>query len=140
MLLLVSCAPTLDNPSRFLEDQGDGCPDVQRDILWQRCALAGCHTTDDPTGGLELLTADVGLRLVDVDSTTCAGRKLIDSDAPEESFLLEMLSADPRCGGDSVEGMPLTGATLTPTELACVQGWVDDLIAARRASATSVAP
>jgi hypothetical protein len=132
--LVAGCTPELSNPDRFLSDSGAVCPDVQREILWQRCALDGCHGTDESTGGLEFLTADVHTRLVGVPANTCVGRVLIDPDAPEESFLLERLSEDPRCNGDEIERMPLTGAVLSPEELACVREWVEGLAAAHRAS------
>lgn len=125
--LLTGCAPALDDPARFSTDAGAACENVQTEILWERCALAGCHAPGESAAGLELLSDGLADRLVGVDSTTCPGEPLIDPDDPAGSFLLMRLSDDPRCGDDEIERMPLTGVVLSDSEMRCVRDWVEQL-------------
>jgi hypothetical protein len=123
--LVAGCVPGLEDPSRF-EDFAD-CPDVQPALLWSRCALSGCHTPSDPTGGLDFLTDGLAERLVDVPSTTCPGELVVDSLDPDASFLLRRVSPDPACGDEPISRMPLIGGHLDDAELDCLRAWVHRL-------------
>jgi hypothetical protein len=123
-ILVLGCAGTLDNPSRFLRDAGaatgDGgaCPDVPTSVFAVTCATSGCHSAVDMTQGLDLQSPDVASRLVGA----CArgGGLLVDPDHPSQSVLYTKLTLAPPFGSR----MPLGKTSLDPTMLACVLGWV----------------
>jgi hypothetical protein len=119
-----ACAPGIDNPDRFLD--AAVCPtDMQAQFFSRRCGSEGCHVPYEPTGGLDFVSPDVATRLLDIEATTCDGRKLIDREHPEESFILERLSADAQCDGQPILRMPADGNHLNPSEMACVVAWVE---------------
>ncbi len=138
-LLITGCAGSLSDPDRFQSgddgagdgggadaapDPTGGCPpgtDVPTDILAARCAGSVCHDNDAPAAGLDLGSADVASRLVDV-ASGCNDLLLIDSANPGGSYLIEKLQPTPTCGSR----MPLGGA-LSDEELACVEEWVGSL-------------
>lgn len=120
---LGACAPELANEARFLD--ASVCPtQMQTQFFSTRCAMEGCHVQYEPQGGLDFVSPDLAGRLVDVQATTCAGRKLIDSENPEQSFLLARLAPDPMCGDRPVLRMPADGNHLDAAEMACVRAWV----------------
>jgi hypothetical protein len=127
---LVACAPSLSNEARFLD--ASVCPTSMQDQFFsQRCAMEGCHVQYEAQGGLDFVSPDLASRLVDVEATTCAGRRLIDSEDPEASFLLERLEPDPMCGDEAVLRMPADGNHLDADEMACVRAWVFALAGGR---------
>ncbi|MFK7989445.1 MAG: hypothetical protein AB8I08_25740 [Sandaracinaceae bacterium] len=125
-LALVACSPTLSEPERF-EDVCDF--DVREDLLIGRCSTVGCHVPFQPQAGVDFISGGLAERLVDVDSTTCAGQPLIDSANPEASFLLVRVNETPTCEGEEIDRMPLGRPHLTDRELACLAEWVSELAA-----------
>jgi len=128
-VIVSGCAPDLEDPSRFEGD--DLCDlDVQRDLLVPRCARSGCHVPEEPASGIDYLSGGLAARLVGRESITCDGRLVIDPAHPEESYLLERLSEEPRCGDSPVAPMPLDGREpLSEHERDCVARWVRSLAA-----------
>ena len=123
----IACAPGLSNPERF-ETDGSVCPlDIQQDLLIPRCGRGGCHTPFDMAGGLEVISADLGSRMINAPSTVCGGRVLIDpaADRLDQSWLLVSLGAQPQCDGNDVMREPFASAPLTEDELACLREWAD---------------
>jgi hypothetical protein len=128
---LAGCAGRLEDPSVF--QSTEVCTlDVQQDILIPRCAIDGCHAPASAQAGLDLLTGDIGARLVQVESTTCLGQMRIDPQNIEASHLWVRLSPDPHCGDEPLERMPLLGEHLTEQEMQCVREWMIDLVEAER--------
>jgi hypothetical protein len=128
---LAACPGSLDTkefPSAGATGATGGCGDVPTQLLKNRCAVAGCHTSASPQGKLDL-TADSGLtmRLVGVDSTsgTCTG-KLIDKTSPDQSLLYTKCEAMAPCGSP----MPLPSTTdkkgtpLSDAEKKCLLDWI----------------
>jgi hypothetical protein len=96
-------------------------------IFNKSCAVSFCHSNDDKAGGLDLASADVGSRLIDVapNNADCTDGKLIDSSSYKDSFLLDKLeNTKPACG----DRMPYGGEPLSSTDLACVESWVQGLV------------
>lgn len=93
-------------------------------ILGQRCGT--CHGERSPTKGLDLVSAGVGKRLVDVRSG-CMGRPyLAGSEKAEQSlFVAKMDGAVTGCGGQ----MPFGATPLSPAERACLVDWSEKAIA-----------
>ncbi len=123
LLLLASCAGGLEDPDSF---EPPRCVvrnlKVQQDILQKRCGTGGCHAAgDNPAAGLDLVSADLVSRL-SKQETTCGMVPLIDTSSPADSFLLKKLREAPPCG----ERMPPIGASLTPAEIGCVLGWIEN--------------
>lgn len=125
-LALAACSPTLSEPERF-EDACDF--DVREDLLIGRCSSEGCHVPFQPQAGVDFISGGLAERLVDVDSTTCAGQPLIDSANPEASFLLVRVNETPTCEGEEIDRMPLGRPHLTDRELTCLTQWVSELAA-----------
>lgn len=95
---------------------------IQAAIFVPSCASAGCHAATDPAASLDLASADVGSRLIEAPSATCA-RTLVVPGNPELSFLYEKMTVNaPSCG----ERMP-AGATLTAEQAECVRAWIAGL-------------
>jgi hypothetical protein len=96
----------LDFHSQLDLEEGEYC-DVGR-ILAASCAGSSCHESSDgtpPWGGVELFAPDVSERLLDVAPSypwnpECAStpRLLINSAAPEESYLLQKVERTADCG------------------------------------------
>lgn len=142
VVFTAACAGELNDPERFTgggtADAGPGavadadpsapdadsvaaCGDVHADIIVPRCAGGACHDDVGPSAGLDLLSADLGTRLIDV-ASGCNGLPLIDSADRPASYLINKLGATPTCGGS----MP-PGPLLPPADVACVIEWVEGL-------------
>ncbi len=123
---LSGCAGELANPERFLDGGAAACSpgvDVVADILGSAtCAGPGCHAADIPNVAPDLASPGVAERLIDVPTTACPDRVLIDSVNPAQSYLLESLKPSPTCGGQ----MPVGGA-LSEADIACVEEWIGSL-------------
>ena len=111
-----SCVPAPDEP--------EPCPqtstDIRRYILIPRCG--GCHGTEDPAAGLNLVQAGIEQRVVNVDADACQG-KLVVPGRPDDSLLIRKLGRDPLCG----EIMPRSGDPLSEHEVSCLRTWVESL-------------
>jgi hypothetical protein len=130
-LVVPACAGKLEgDPTAFTVTRsavpppsGSGC-DRAPEIFVEKCG--GCHDSVNRFGNLDLDSPGAELRVVDVPSsdTECASRKLVDSTAPDRSFLIEKLtSTAPECG----DPMPFAD-TLDPADIDCVIAWAMDLV------------
>ena len=84
----------------------------------------GCHTGDEPAGGLELVTGDVyaGLLLASMQRPEL---NLIDPGSPDTSYLYPKLIDDPSIVGQPMPINPLTGTgRLSEAELNDVLTWI----------------
>lgn len=115
------CAGELDNP----EDFGVCTSRRVTQIFADRCAT--CHGPTQPEAGLDLVSARVTTRLVDVLSTSrpCEGRPRIDGQGGNYHLLLDKLRPQPGCGAR----MPDQGPYLSPEDTDCIGRWVADLAA-----------
>lgn len=107
------------------------CPptvtDVQRDLIMARCATAGCHTTMDRLGGLDLESPGLGARLIDVRASSmgaCSGRTLVTiSGATVDGVFFGKLGDTATCG----TRMPPGGSRLTAQEIECLKEYMRTL-------------
>jgi hypothetical protein len=95
------------------------------------CANEGCHGVQH-RGDLDLVSPDLARRLLDKPSAVaaCAGRKVIDAASPERSLLLSLV--DParfEAHGCGVM-MPLGGRGVDAADLACLEDFVGQAVAA----------
>jgi hypothetical protein len=121
-VLLAGCAGELENPERFAN-----CPPGFVEQLFQTRCAGMCHDADTPEAGLDLVSADVQARLIDVPSGTpfCEGRVMIDSTVPADPnvhLIIDKLQETPSCGSR----MPFGAEALTTSEIECVRRWVDE--------------
>jgi hypothetical protein len=119
---LAGCLPSLDDPGVFQT----GCPagfSVDA-MLRAQCARPGCHVAGaSAAAGLDLATADAFDRMYG-QASTC-GPPLISPGGPGQSLLIAKLDGTAPCGGR----MPLGGAPLPASQVACVQEWITAEIA-----------
>jgi hypothetical protein len=122
LLACTGCPGSLDDPSRFLTDGGEGggsgCPDIPSQVFAMVCSSAGCHSTADKIQGLDLQSPNVASRLVGV----CArgGGLLIDPTNPMHSVIYEKVTIAPPFG----LRMPLNNPPLDDPTIACLLAWV----------------
>jgi len=120
MALTQGCPGTLDDPSRFAVDggEGGGCPDIPTAVFAQVCSTSGCHSATDKTQGLDLQSPEVASRVVGA----CAkgGGVLVDPTQPTQSVLYQKLTIAPPYGSR----MPLGKTPLDDATVACVLAWI----------------
>ncbi|MFP6626800.1 MAG: hypothetical protein VCA74_07080 [Deltaproteobacteria bacterium] len=94
---------------------------IQSTILTAKCATSGCH--DGVTQSPDLSSAAASYTaLMGVSSTLCSEDQtfVVAGDA-EASYLIEKLGASPTCGAL----MPITGSSLSTTEIALITAWIN---------------
>ncbi len=140
--ILAGCPGNLDNPERFDTAGGSSDPTAVPACMTTlfngtsgKCSGNLCHTAGpSPGGDLDLSSAGVGKRLIDVPAThagidmdggnvNCPSAKLVDTSNPAASWLLIKINGTQGTCGSS---MPQVG-TLTTAEKACITTWVDGL-------------
>ena len=106
------------------------CPsevnDVMRDLIVPKCATASCHSAMARAGGLDLESANLGARLINVPATSaaCAPRALVTiNGGVVDGVLFGRLIETPPCG----LRMPLGIAGLSAQEIDCLKGYVRTL-------------
>ena len=98
---------------------------VQGDVFKASCDGAGCHGSQNPAAGLNLVDSSLD-KLMGTSSALCTGWSLIVPGSPEKSFLYQKLTASmPACG----EAMPL-GKHLSDASAQCVADWIKGMGAA----------
>jgi hypothetical protein len=98
---------------------------VQNDVFKASCDGAGCHGSQNPAVGLNLVDTSLD-KLMGTSSALCIGWSLIVPGSPEKSFLYQKLTASmPACG----EAMPL-GKHLSDASAQCVADWIKGMGAA----------
>jgi len=143
MTAATGCPGTLADPERFAEPEvgmdsgigasrvdaaGDGadigCPDIPTAVFATSCASVTCHTSSNPQSGLDLQSAGVAARLVNVcatpDGTDASPGLLIDPANPSESVVYTKLGSSPPFGIE----MPWNRPPLPAATIACVLQWV----------------
>jgi hypothetical protein len=85
------------------------------------CSVSGCHSGKYPKIKLNLEEDEMLDALVDVPSRQAAGRKLVDTENPETSYLLVKLK-----GGEGLVGavMPINLPPLGAPEIETMERWV----------------
>ena len=95
---------------------------IQTTLFLSRCSNSGCHNATDLAGDLDLVTAGLDERLIDVKAATCTGLR-VQPGSPDASILYRKVNeTKPECG----DRMPIGGA-LSATELTCIHDWIASL-------------
>ena len=148
---IAACPGSLDNIDLFLNDGGgliavdagpedtgvedagnnDGsvlvgqCDYVVADILSSNsgCATANCHSTNAPTLGVDLESADIIGRLSGQSASgPCADQQLVNPANPEQSLIYTILLDVRPCARTR---MPI-GPALPAADVACVLTWLQE--------------
>lgn len=89
-------------------------------LMQASCTDMGCHTGPNPAASLDLMSADVEQRLVDVPSQSCPGWTLVVAGSVEQSLLYQKTALDmPQCG----LRMPVLTA-LPEGDVECIRQWI----------------
>jgi hypothetical protein len=97
---------------------------IQTTIFKPSCDGAGCHGSQNPAAGLNLMDTAPD-QLLGISASLCSGWSLIVPGSPEKSFLYQKLAATrPTCG----EPMPL-GQRLPAASTQCIADWISGLAA-----------
>jgi len=119
-IIFLGCPGELEHPERFLDGGNtQSCPDIPHELFVKRCAGSICHEGATPAAGLDLISANVESRLVDIPGRDCPGL-LVDPVLPEASLLYQKLLPLPSCGSP----MPVGKPALDGFELECVREWI----------------
>jgi len=106
-----------------------GVNDVMRDLIAPKCATASCHSAAARAGSLDLESANLGARLINVPamSAACAPRALVTiNGGVVDGVLFGRLLETPPCG----LRMPLGMAGLSAQEIDCLKGYMRTLASA----------
>lgn len=95
----------------------DEIPDPVKTLFQKRCS--GCHKGKFPPKGLSLRPANLAA-IIDAPSREVPSLKLVDSKAPEASYLLKKVRRV-----DGIAGKPMPpGKPLNPAELQTIETWI----------------
>ncbi len=95
-------------------------PENVKSLVKQRCA--GCHKGKSPSGGLNLEPANLEA-IIDAPSRKAAEARIVDSEAPETSYLLKKVRRE-----SGIAGRPMPpGKALTAEELRVLEAWITGL-------------
>lgn len=93
--------------------------DIQANVFTPTCATANCHSGGNPSGGLNLETANSHAQLVNVASTGSALDR-VEPGFPDDSYLIHKLE-----GTGGVAIMPPSGA-LEQADIDTIRQWIQD--------------
>jgi len=119
---LAGCPGSLDDPERFAGQfglEGGVCPDVPS-FLATTCTAASCHAATAPAAGLDLASPGLYGRVSGKMASGGPGL-IVDPSDPTSSVLYTKLQVPPPFGSR----MPLVGAPLDDTTVACVLTWIE---------------
>jgi hypothetical protein len=127
----------VDAPSNVdaAEDSADPPPEVSappcdaKALVFEKSCVPGCHrkSAGPAFGSLDLESEGLEDRLWDAPTQGDARWRLVDPRGAARSALLQKLRSSPPFGAR----MPL-GPPLDEADIACVEGWIEELIRARR--------
>ncbi len=104
-------------------DSGSG--ECSGPALFARSCFGGCHEAASAQSGLDLESPGLASRAYNHPSAGRHDYLIIDPEIPEESALIVKVRAAPPFGVQ----MPLGRAPLTSAEVACLQAWVNGIVA-----------
>jgi hypothetical protein len=93
-------------------------------IFMKNCSLSGCHQGQYPPLGLNLGEAQFQDSLINVPSQEVPRLKLMDTQNPEQSYLLMKIK-----GSEGIVGkqMPANSPPMEPEEILAIESWVQSL-------------
>lgn len=93
-------------------------------ILAANCGTSGCHGEGSNLETFAASEASARTFIGKPGTLACSGQgDVIDTDDPAESLMIRKLADDAPCG----QPMPITGAPLSASEIACIETWIGGL-------------
>lgn len=123
LLAVVLVLGSWDYSRSALQKRPSGISGVKA-IMVQSCALAGCHRTNLPTANLRLEMGRFPASVLDVPSAQLLDLKLVDTKAPEKSYLLMKIKGEAGIQGGR---MPLNRTPLSAEQIQEVETWIKSL-------------
>jgi mono/diheme cytochrome c family protein len=93
-------------------------------IFEQSCATSGCHKGQFPKKKLNLEADKFAAAMVDVKSLQIDSLKMVDTKAPEKSYLLMKIRGDK---GIIESRMPIDATPLKEAEIKAIEAWMKSL-------------
>lgn len=113
---IITECKTADIPAPVLTSFND----IQKNILNETCALAGCHAGPSPQAGLLLTSGNSYSNLVNVKSVLNPNFNRVEPGNSLNSFLIKMLKNT----GEGTSLMPPTGR-LSNAQIDSISAWID---------------
>jgi hypothetical protein len=112
--------------SRALSSKAPTGISAVKAILVQNCAVPGCHrqSTSAAAANLRLETGRFPASVLDVPSGEITNRLLVDTKAPEKSYLLAKIKGEAGIAGGR---MPLNRTPLSEKQIQEVETWIESL-------------
>ncbi|MEM6533804.1 MAG: hypothetical protein AAF654_14375 [Myxococcota bacterium] len=136
-LLGAGCAGELGDSAPYVEARlaqgdatnqpvgGDPCVNAPPAFLGNTSRCAACHDDSaEPLGGLDLLSADLESRVMNVEAACPPGLLADPSDPAASTLVLWTRDGTEACSAPS---MPPVGEPLNLAELECLLTWIDNL-------------
>jgi hypothetical protein len=99
-------------------------PDNVMTIIKQSCAVTGCHAGKYPASGHSYEPDKFAASVVDAPSLEAPGLKIVDTAAPEKSYLLAKIKGKPGIVG---KRMPADRDPLTDDQIRQIEDWIKSL-------------
>jgi len=106
-------------------------------IVKQNCSVSGCHSGKYPAANLSLEQDGFPASVINVSSLEVPELKIVDSAAPEKSYLLMKVNGGPGIVG---KRMPANRDPLTEPQISALKDWIQSLKSEPPASLTPVEP
>lgn len=123
-LLLLAAFPT----RIFAQEE---IPDAVYDVMYESCAIRGCHIGPTAKKGLDLTEEKLFQSLVNVPSRDVPALKLVQPGKPQQSYLLMKIIGDAQIKGDP---MPRRGSALSEAQVKAISDWIASIPASTPAA------
>jgi hypothetical protein len=107
----------------FQEPKNEKIEDVYS-ILDKNCSVSRCHQGNYPPKGLNLEKDKFLDSVLNVPSQEVPSLNLVDTENPEESYLLMKIKGNPRIKGTT---MPAYSPPLPSDDIRIIQDWIESL-------------
>jgi hypothetical protein len=119
--ILIVILVFLASPVRPWGQKRTPLPDNVKSIIGRSCSVSGCHQGKYPAGNMRLEPGKFFSSTLNAPSQEVAGQKIIDTSAPEKSYLLAKIKGEPGIIGAR---MPAGPAPLPADEIKTIEAWI----------------
>jgi len=118
--LFAACSKTSNSPT---SSQDVSFSSQVQPIFTSSCALSGCHSGSNPTGGQDLSAGKAYNNIVSKASTEVPGYFRVKPFSSDSSYLYMKITGDSRITGVR---MPNGGAPLSQSNIQTIKNWIDE--------------
>ena len=112
---------TLAGPVSQWAQEAPAVPENVKTIIGRNCSVARCHQGKHPAGDLNLEPAKFLAATLNAASQKDPGKMIIDTSAPEKSYILAKVKGEPGIVGSR---MPPRRNPLTADEIRAIETWI----------------